>query len=386
MRSRDGQAAADYAAVLLVVVAVLLVGAAVAVPGVGERVVAAMRTGVCLVGGDICRDADARAAGLSPCVTSSRETGSESAVTVLSMRVGEDGRWSVDVQSDGSAVVTRTDGRSLGASVGLGFGYSPIGLDVGADGNVGVVRRSASSWRFRDAAAARRFLDRALGPEPFAIDGIEPDERWQAFGASSEGTIGGSVGVEPGIKDISVEREVASAGGGASAEGLVGKRTGGGRTTWFFQKTLDDPHVYASLPTWESSAGPSREALIEYTIDAAGPRELLIRSARSGDGQTEEVTARLDLRDPGIRARVTAGPPWPPAAVRGLARLAMDRGVVERQVYTVDDRSSDFELAGKVGLAFGVEHTRVDVRSRLADAEVWIAGSGPRRREDCLIS
>jgi hypothetical protein len=54
-------------------------------------------------------------------------------------------------------------------------------------------------------------------------------------------------------------------------------------------------------------------------------------------------------------------------------------------VYAVDDRSSDFGLAGKVGLAFGVEHTRVDVRSRLADAEVWIAGSGPRRREDCLI-
>jgi len=385
VRSRDGQAAADYAAVLLVVVAVLAVGAAVAVPGVGERVVAGVRTGICIVGGDVCRDSDARAAGLSPCVTSARETGRETAVTVLSMRVGEDGRWSVAVQSDGSAIVTRTDGRSLGATGGLKFEYTPIGLDVGVDGNVGVVRRSASSWRFRDLAAARRFLYRALGPEPFSIDGIEPDERWQAFGASSEATIGGSISVEPGTENISVEGEVAG-GGGASAEGLVGKRTGGGRTTWFFENRLEDPHVYASLPTWESSAGASREAMIEYTTDAAGPRELVIRSARSGGERIEEVTARLDLRDPDTRARVADGPPWPPAAVRGLARLAMERGVVERQVYAVDDRSSDFGLAGKVGLAIGVEHTRVDVRSRLADAEVWIAGSGPRRREDCLIS
>jgi len=386
VRSRDGQAAADYAAVLLVVVAVLLVGAAVAVPGVGERVIAAVRTGICIVGGDICRSSDARAAGLAPCMTSSRETGSESAVTVLSMRVGEDGRWTVAVQSDGSAVVTRTDGKSLGASVGVGLEYSPIGLDVGVDGNVGVVRRSASTWRFRDLPAARRFLDLALGPEPFAVDRIAPDERWEAFGGGAEGTIGGSVSREVGAANVSVDGEIASAGGGAAAEGLVGRRMGGGRTTWFFRNTLEDPHVYASLPTWASASGTSREAMIEFTTDASGPRELLIRSARSGGDRVEEVTARLDLRDPDIRARVSGGPPWPPAAVRGLARLAVERGVVERQRYAVDDRSDDFSLAGKVGLAFGVEHTRVDVRSRLAEAEVWIAGAGPRRREDCLMA
>ena len=62
----------------------------------------------------------------------------------------------------------------------------------------------------------------------------------------------------------------------------------------------------------------------------------------------------------------------------------MTRGIVERQVHAIDDRSQDFNLAAKLGVALGVEHKRVDVRSRLADATVWIAGSGPRRREDCL--
>jgi hypothetical protein len=164
---------------------------------------------------------------------------------------------------------------------------------------------------------------------------------------------------------------------------VLGRRTGDGRTTWFFRSTLDDAQLYATLPTW-SSKGPSREALVELTEDAGGPRELVIRAVRAGDDRVEEVTARLDLRDPELRARAAGGPPWSSEAVSGLARLAMTRGIVERQVHAVDDRSQDFNLAAKLGVALGVEHTRVDVRSRLADAAVWIAGSGPRRREDCL--
>ena len=139
MRSHDGQAAADYAAVLLVVAAVLALVGTVAVPGVGERVVAAVRTGVCIVGGDICRDADAAAAGLPPCVTSARERGTDTTVDVAVLRVGEDHRWSVAVRSDGSAVVTQTDGRALGATVGVGRTVTPVGLDVGLSGDLEAV-------------------------------------------------------------------------------------------------------------------------------------------------------------------------------------------------------------------------------------------------------
>jgi hypothetical protein len=70
-----------------------------------------------------------------------------------------------------------------------------------------------------------------------------------------------------------------------------------------------------------------------------------------------------------------------------VAELAATRGTVERRVHVIDDRSRTFSLSARLmAKALGLEHTRVDVRSRLADATVWIAGSGPRRRVDCLGS
>jgi len=376
MGSRDGQAAADYAAVLLVVATVLALAGAVAMPGVGERVLAAVRTGVCIVGGDICRDAEARAAGLAPCVTSERESGTATTLDVLSLRVGEDGRWTVSLRSDGSAVVTRAEGKELGATGGFGYtvkhGGRDTGIEAGLAWHAGLVRESASSWTFPDVGAARRFLERALGPDPRGIASIPAEERWHAGGEATDASIGAEV---PWL---------GSAGGRAGTEALLGRRTGGGRTTWFFRGTLDDPQVYATLPAW-STSGPAREAVLEYTTERGQPRELVVRSSRATSGRVEEVTARLDLRDPEIRARIGDGAPWPPAVVREIAGLAATRGVVERQVHVVDDRSDTYALGGKVGLALGVEHARIDVRSRLADAAVWIAGAGPRRREDCLI-
>jgi hypothetical protein len=165
---------------------------------------------------------------------------------------------------------------------------------------------------------------------------------------------------------------------------VLGRRTGGGRTTWFFRGTIDDPHLFATLPAW-SSSGPGREALLELTSDAGGPRELVVRGARSRPDRREQVTARLDLRDPEVRAIIAGRAAWTPDVLRELLPLAVRRGIVERQVHVVDDRSRTFATEARILVAaLGVEHTRVDVRSRLADASVWIAGSGPRRREDCL--
>jgi hypothetical protein len=236
---------------------------------------------------------------------------------------------------------------------------------------VALVRRSARSWRFADLAGARRFLDAALGPEPFAADRVPPDERWTAFGAGDEGTVGASVPL------------AGSAGGRIAVDGALGRRTGGGRTTWFFRSRIDAPQLFGSLPAW-SSSGTGEEAMVELTSDGAGLRELVLRTASAGQGRVEEVVARLDLRDPAIRARLGRGARWPPALLRELAGLAATRGIVERQVHVVDDRSRTYGGTAELLVALGLEHTRVDVRSRLADAAVWIAGAGPRRREDCL--
>ena len=249
VRSDAGQAAADYAAVLLVVAVVLAAAAAgvASVPGVGERVVATVRTGICIVGGDICRDADARAEGLGPCVVRQREEGTETAVELALLRVGEDGRWTVAVRSDRTAVVSRADAVSVGATGGLGV--SLMDLEVGVQARMEAVFRSGRSWRFPSVAAAGRFLRLARGADPSVVARVPPDERWDSGGPAGEVSVGDEL---PWVGEI---------GARTGAEAALGRRTAGGRTTWYYRATLDSPQLYADLPGWESPQ-TSREALV----------------------------------------------------------------------------------------------------------------------------
>ena len=85
MRTRDatGQATAEYAGVLALVAATLLgTGAVVGVSGVGDAVAAGIRTGICIVGGDVCRASDAAAAGLEPCTVGERSEGGGATVSI----------------------------------------------------------------------------------------------------------------------------------------------------------------------------------------------------------------------------------------------------------------------------------------------------------------
>ena len=69
MRTHDatGQATAEYAGLLALVAAALLgAGAVVGVGGVGDAVAAGLRTGICIVGGDVCRASDAAAVTSNP--------------------------------------------------------------------------------------------------------------------------------------------------------------------------------------------------------------------------------------------------------------------------------------------------------------------------------
>ncbi|HZH25316.1 MAG TPA: hypothetical protein VEY49_10450, partial [Solirubrobacteraceae bacterium] len=84
-----GQATSEYVAILLVVAAALAGAStlALAVAGVGDRVVATLRTGICIVGGDVCRSADAAAAGLEPCVTDRRSRRQDTTLDVAVLRL-----------------------------------------------------------------------------------------------------------------------------------------------------------------------------------------------------------------------------------------------------------------------------------------------------------
>jgi hypothetical protein len=371
--------------VLAVVAAVLAVaGPAAGLSGVGGEVARAVRTGVCIVGGDVCRAADAKAAGLEPCTLSDRRRGGRRALTVLSVRLGDGSETLVARRSDGSVSVVRADEGELGASGGIGFEAGPV--KVGADGRIASTFLHATGWELPDAAAAKRFLA--------TLGSWEDARRWPPAWRSGEAgaVVGGSagLGVRLGKGEDSLGASVA--GVEASAEAALGARVGRGRTTIYIRTEAQGPRLTDALGR-SIDAGSVGPVVAEYTRDRGGPRELAFRVTHAGvkRGEVVETVARLDLRVPAnlaVAQRVLAmRAPWPPAMLgdlRAVIRHTAAVGTVERSVYAVDDGSMDLALAGRLGAELGVEVGRTKVDRRLVSASAWTAGSRERAREDCL--
>jgi len=380
-----GQASAEYVALIsLVGVALAGAGAVAGAPALGSRVVHAVRTGVCVVAGDVCRHADAVAAGLAPCTLSERTRGHGATLTVLSLRIGEQREWVLARRSDGSYLVSRSTDRDLGVSGGYGVESAAIGLRVGLEGSLAFSVATGRAWELPDAAAARRFM-------AAVADGSAGDERrwpptWR-FGDAGEEASGGlglAAGQEVATADV--------AGVEASLDAALGVRTGRGTRTLYFRGEVGDLELAAGgrgLVRLARGAGP---VLVEYTRGADGPLELGFRVAEPGAarGEVVETVARLDLRVPANRAvaarllRVRA--PWPPsvrADLRAVVRQAVLAGVVERSVYAVREDSASLGGAARMGAELGLELERSAVERRLVSAEAWTAGQGPRERVDC---
>lgn len=375
--SAAGQASIEYAGLLALVAAALAAAAVgvVAGPGeVGQAVAGGVRTGICIVAGDVCRVSDAEAAGLAPCTVSDETRGAAGAITVVSLRFGERGEWTVASRSDGSVIVTLTSDRSVGVSGGVGVTASPLGVELGAEGALEYTLADGESWELPDAAAAARFL--ALDDD----DRPPPTWRFGDLGAEARGELGVSAG---GVGLAVVE---------ATAEQAAGARLGRDATTLYVRARLDGPRV-STLVGEGPSLGGTGDVVVELTRDAGGLRELAFRTVERGAApdQVVETVARLDLRDPANRA--AAAPlldqrlPWPPAIAAGLravVRHTVRAGTVERAVYAVQDDSRDLAAAARLGLELGIELERVAVDRRLVSASAWTPGSGERERVDCL--
>ena len=382
--TNSGQGSLEYVGLLTLVAAVLAIAGPVAgLRGVGTEVARAVRTGICIVGGDVCRTADARAAGLAPCTVSDRRRGGGAALTVFFVKVGERHQWTVAQRSDGSVLVTREDGESAGVAGGIGIEYGALRL--GADGSASLTAASGATWEFPDAATAGRFLeDVRHGREKR----WPPVWRFGDAGALEEGGAALSVGLGDGESGGGTE----VAGIEASTQSAMGIRTGRGQTTLYVRTETHGPEVSDSLGH-SAGAGSIGPVVVEYTRDRSGPRELAFRTTVDGrrDGEVVEYVARLDLRDPVNRAvagrllRVRA--PWPPAMraeLVDLIRYTVNVGTVERSVYAVTDHSHEAAAAVSLGVELGVELEHTDVGRRLVDASAWTPGSGERRREDCV--
>lgn len=382
--SARGQASAEYVALLALVAAALAgAGAATGLGGVPARVVHAVRTGICIAGGDVCRTADARAAGLGPCVVGERETGGGATLTVISLRLGKAGEWAVAERSDGSVLVTRSDDARVGAGGGLGFELGPV--EVGVAGSADLVVTSGTAWELPSAAAAARFLGAVrAGRDP----GVGPTWRYGDVGDELNGRIG--------IDAADVELT----GVEATATAAAGVRVGRGERTLYVDVGLDLFGPLDVLPgstpalrgTTDGAAGVrGGPVLVALTRDRGGLREISFRRVQVDGSRIVETVGRLDLRDPANRA--AAAPllarrlPWPPAVVqelRAVVRRTAQAGTVERAVYAVEDRSHELAAAVRIGAELGLETATVAIERRLVAASAWTGGSPERRREDCL--
>lgn len=361
---------------MLLVVAVMLAAAAataLAVPGVGKRVTTTVRTGLCIVGGDVCRHADAAAAGLGPCVTGERSSRQDTTLDIAVLRFGGHGEWQLALESDGGAVVTRLEESEAGGTLGAGLTFSPVGLDAGARLVLTAGYRSGRAWRFADAAEAGAFLDRAMR-DASVHEGRAPHIRWDGLAATGDGEVSAAVA------------GLASAGLDAGAESVIGLRREGGRRTLTVDLRSEAPELAVDLPGFPAAPGAGASLVADVTWEGREALELVLRTAAEREGRSEEIAVRLDLRDAVNRA--LAERLLVPGGTRGdleaLARRAAAAGIVERAGYVTRERRRGISLAGRLGVSLGISHERVTSERRLVDAVAWIRGAPPVRRFDCL--
>ena len=382
-----GQGSLEYVGLLALVATAFAVAApAAGLAGVPAQVARVVRTGVCIVGGDVCRASDAAAAGLRPCTLSDERRGGGLAVTILSVRVGGEHQWLVARRSDGSVAVTKVARDDVGASGGLGYELGP--LKAGVEGEAGLRVASGVGWEFPDAASARRFLAEAHYGLSGATARWRPAWRSGEAGLATSGWAGLGLVVTgedgKGVEGPAARIEI-------SSESALGARIARGATTLYLRAEAVGPHG-TGLFDGRFGAGSRGPVVAEYTRDESGPRELAFRVSAPGasEHQLVETVARLDLRVPANRAVAARllrhRAPWPPSVaedVRAAVRHAVRFGTVERSVYAVADDSRSLELAARLGAEVGVEAGYAKVDRRLLEASAWTAGSQERAREDC---
>ena len=347
---------AEYTALLGLVGAALAgTGAVVGLETIGEAVANGVRTGICIVAGDVCRASDAEAAGLAPCTMaeSTRGEGLTFTVAVDPLRRGR--------RVDGLAPLRRHRDRHahrrarLGGKVGIGVEASPLGLNAEMSGKLDYTLMIGAG-----VGVPRLGIGPALPRRPGARGPCSGDVALRRRGRRGRRRGGGRAG------------PVTLAGFEATARSAAGARVGRGLTTYYLRTRADAVAGGITLPGVDARIeGPSTgDSIVELTTDAAGPREIAFRTVQRGTraDQVVETVARLDLRDPGNRA--AAEPLLVRAATcaagraRGAQRDRRARGLRR------DDGSEGVELSASLGVSVASTPRRPSSTG----------GSSPRRR------
>lgn len=409
-----GQAALEYAGVLAVVAAVLvLASGAVAGGAVANAVVRGLERAVCRVTGGECIATE-----LSACTLRSRQTGGRVGVTFTFVKLGGSMSLLREELSDGSVNITLIDGAdaaptaALGASGGVRVGGDRVGGGAIARAELLVRLGRRRVWRRPDAAAADRLVqdirehvvasvgERVLGKGLADAVGLDDDP------LPPPDVSGVTAGVEGAVQ--------ADLGGVSTVRAGLRASLGGTRDRRSGRRTLvlaleGDVAVALGQAAGGPGIGGSGGPALTLTYDRRGePLELAVilagtgrgdlglglprQTGREGDAGRVEVTARLDLQQDANRAVYErlldglspAGVRELPRAVAALAarlRTSARRDVV-RSTTGVTTYGADAAVAAGAGVGGGVEVSRTT--TELRDAWTQPAGGAWEQRTDCL--
>ena len=131
-------------------------------------------------------------------------------------------------------------------------------------------------------------------------------------------------------------------------EGALGRRTGGGRTTWFFRSNVEDPRAFATLPAWRPPAVARGARRADHrprrpARAARADRARLAGPARGGGGAARPARPGVSAPSsappsprrsatprPGRRRWSARSRGWPPRAGRSSARSTRSTTARER--------------------------------------------------------
>lgn len=378
-RTESGQAAAEYVGVLTVVMIVLaLAGTVATAAGLPGAVVRTVKLGLCMVGGDVCRPADAAAMGLEPCVTAAEAHTRSTAMSILFVKVGGDQAWSVEERSDGTFLVTASDGQTFGGTAGIGL-HLGSAFHVGADGTITAGFNHGRAWVLPDRAAVNGLFAAVksrfdLGKKIPNLLGLLP----KATEQYSEGHGGADATV--GLVFGNGEHETSPLQEQISAEAVLGRRSGPEGHTWYLRV---DGAIAGALSDAVPQLGRGhRELVAEITDGPAGTLVLRAGASGSGGDRLTETTVTLPLSDAGNRATALAlfagrGATGGNAA---LAKRLGERATVQTLTYDLDTDRDQWNYTIN---ALGAEHGTTATTRHLVAAEVTRNGATGQRL-DCL--
>ena len=415
-----GQASLEYAGLLAVVAAVLVLTANVAGgSAILNGVVRGLERALCRVTGGDCLATELKA-----CVVRSRGTGGKLGIKLTFVKLGGSLSLLREELSDGTVDVTLIDGTdaaptaALGASGGVRLGGKRQGGGAITQAELLVRLGRQRVWNRPDAASAdrlvediREYLAASLAERVVPVAGKQIRDMVHAVGVDGDAlpvpdVIGVSAGLEGTIEAELGQVATLRTGLKASLGGTRDRKSG--RRTLVLALEGD---VAATLSKAAGGAGLSRSSAptITLTYDRRGsPIELAVvvagdgrrdfgldlprQEAKGGDAGHVEVSSRLDLRRESNRAvyerfldaLAPAGSGALPAAAVALARrveTASRRDVV-RYAEDATSYAADAEAALGPRLGGAVEVSRTT--SKLLDAWTRPAGGVWEQRTECL--